>query len=98
MIEQGIVTRRFWSARPPSARMLQLIAAFMKSRDQTDVCYVFEDHQGSILDFEMPCRCFGVSKDDWDYAMSEGGIYFLAAIIGKQMGLPRYDPHCLKTT
>ena len=70
----------------------QLVAALVECRDQTDICYVFEHHQGGTLGFEIACPRLGISKADWDYANNEAGFYALVGIVGEKLGLPRYDP------
>ena len=70
----------------------QLVAALVECRDQTDVCHVFEHHRGGTLGFEIACQRLGISKADWDYAINEGGFYFLGGIVGEILGLPRYNP------
>ena len=67
----------------------QLVAALVECRDQTDICYVFENHQGGTLGFEIACQRLGISKADWDYANNEAGFY---ALVGEKLGVPRYDP------
>jgi hypothetical protein len=70
----------------------QLVAALVECRDQTDICHVFEHHQGGTLGFEIACQRLGISKADWDYANNVGGFYSLVRIIGEKLGLPGYDP------
>jgi hypothetical protein len=70
----------------------QLVAALIESRDQTDICYVFEHHQVGTFGFEIACQHLGISEADWDYANNVGGFYSLVEIIGEKLGLPRYDP------
>ena len=75
-----------------TTRVSQLFAALAECRDQVDICDVFEDQRSGLTDYEIACRRLGISKADWDYAISEGGFYFLVGIIGEKLGLPRYDP------
>jgi hypothetical protein len=70
----------------------QLVAALVECQDQTDICHVFEHHQGGTLGFEIACQRLGVPKADWDYANNVGGFHSLVGIIGEKLGLPRYDP------
>jgi murein DD-endopeptidase MepM/ murein hydrolase activator NlpD len=74
----------------------QLVGALVECRDQTDICYVFENHQGGTLGFESACQRLGISKADWDYANNEAGFYALVGIVGQQLGVPRYDPAASK--
>ena len=69
----------------------QLVAALIECRDQTDICYVFEYHQGGTLGFEIACQRLGISKADWDYANSVGGFYALVGVVAEKLGVPRYD-------
>jgi hypothetical protein len=70
----------------------QLVAALVECRDQTDICHVFEHHQGGTLGFEIACQRLGISKADWDYANNVGGFYALVGIVAEKLGVPRYDP------
>jgi hypothetical protein len=70
----------------------QLVAALVECQDQTDICHVFEHHQGSTLGFEIACQRLGIPKADWDYANNVSGFYSLVGIIGEKLGLPRHDP------
>ncbi len=70
----------------------QLVAALVECRDQTDICHVFEHHQGGTLGFEIACQRLGISKSDWDYANNVGGFYALVGIVAEKLGVPRYDP------
>jgi hypothetical protein len=70
----------------------QLVAALTECRDQTDVCHLFEHHQGGTAGFEIACQCLGISKSDWDYANNVAGFYALVGKVGEQLRLPRYDP------
>src|SRR5258708_22295943 len=70
----------------------QLLAALVECRDQTDICHVFEHHQGGTVGFEFACQRLGISKADWDYANNVGGFYALVGIVAEKLGLPRYDP------
>jgi hypothetical protein len=70
----------------------QLVAALVECRDQTDICQVFEHHQGGTLGFEIACQRLGISKADWDYANNVGGFYALVGIVAEKLGVPRYDP------
>jgi hypothetical protein len=74
----------------------QLVAALVECRDQTDICYVFEHHQGGTLGFEIACQRLGLSKADWDYANNVGGFYALVGIVAEKLGVPRYDPAAQK--
>jgi hypothetical protein len=69
----------------------QLVAALVECRDQTDICHVFEDHQGGTLGFEIACQRLGISKADWDYANNVGSFYALVGIVAEKLGVPRYD-------
>jgi hypothetical protein len=75
-----------------TATVGQLVAALVKCRDQTDICHVFEHHQGGTLGFEIACQRLGISKADWDYANNVGGFYALVGIVAEKLGVPRYDP------
>jgi hypothetical protein len=70
----------------------QLVAALVECRDQTDICHVFEHHQGGTLGFEIACQRLGISKADWDYANNVGGFYALVGIVAEKLGVPRYHP------
>ena len=70
----------------------QLVAALVECQDQTDICHVFEHHQGGTLGFEIACQRLGISKADWDYANNVGGFYALVGIVAEKLGVPRYDP------
>ena len=70
----------------------QLVAALLECRDQTDICYVFENHQGGTFGFGIACQRLGISKADWDYANEVAGFHALVGIVGEKLGLPRYDP------
>src|SRR5258708_3116665 len=70
----------------------QLVAALVECRDQTDICHVFEHHQGGTLGFEIACQRLGISKADWDYANNAGGFYALVGIVAEKLGVPGYDP------
>jgi hypothetical protein len=70
----------------------QLVAALVECRDQTDICHVFEHHQGGSLGFEIACQRLGIWKADWDYANNVGGFYALVGIVAEKLGVPRYDP------
>src|SRR6267154_1451981 len=70
----------------------QLVAALVECRDQTDICHVFEHHQGGTLGFEIAYQRLGISKADWDYANNVGGFYALVGIVAEKLGVPRYDP------
>ena len=69
----------------------QLVAALVECRDQTDICYFFENHQGGTLGFAIAFQRLGISKADWDHANSEGGFYALVWIVAEKLGLPRYE-------
>jgi hypothetical protein len=75
-----------------TATVGQLVAALVECRDQTDICHVFEHHQGGTLGFEIACQRLGISKADWDYANNVGGVYALVGIVAEKLGVPRYDP------
>lgn len=75
-----------------TATVGQLVAALIESRDQSDICYVFEDHQSGTFGFEIACQRLGISKADWDYANNVGGFYSLVGIIGEKLRVRRYDP------
>src|SRR5260221_8233073 len=70
----------------------QLVAALVECRDQTDICHVFEHHQGGTLGFEIACQRLGISKSNCDYANNVGGFYALVGIVAEKIGVPRYDP------
>jgi hypothetical protein len=70
----------------------QLVAALVECRDQTDICHVFEHHQGGTVGFEIACQRLGISKADWDYANNVSGFYALVGILAEKLGVPRYDP------
>jgi hypothetical protein len=70
----------------------QLVAALVECQDQTDICQVFEHHQGDTLGFEIACQRLGISKADWDYANNVGGFYALVGVVAEKLGVPRYDP------
>jgi hypothetical protein len=70
----------------------QLLAALVECRDQTDICHVFEHHQGGTVGFEIACQRLGISKADWDYANNVSGFYALVGILAEKLGVPRYDP------
>jgi hypothetical protein len=76
----------------------ELVAALVECRDQTDICYVFEHHEGGTLGFDIACQRLGIPKADWDYAINVAGFYSLVGIIGDKLGLPRYDPAAEKNT
>ena len=63
----------------------QLVAALVECRDQTDICHVFENHQGGTQVFEIACQRLGISKADWDYANKVGGFYALVGIIARSL-------------
>src|SRR5260221_13878550 len=69
----------------------QLVAALVESRDQTDICHVFEHHHGGTVGFETACQRLGISKADWDYANNVSGFYALVGIVAEKLGGPRYD-------
>jgi len=70
----------------------QLVAALIECQDQTDICHVFEHHQGGTLGFEIACQRLGISKADWDYANDIGGFYAWVGVVAEKLGVPRYDP------
>jgi hypothetical protein len=70
----------------------ELVAALVECRDQTDICRVFEHHQGGTTGFEIACQRLGISKADWDYANKKAGFYALVGIVADKLGVPRYDP------
>jgi hypothetical protein len=70
----------------------QLVAALVECQDQTDICHVFEHHQGGTLGFENRMPTVSISKVDWDYANDVGGFYALLGIVAEKLGVPRYDP------
>jgi hypothetical protein len=75
----------------------ELVAALVECRDQTDICRVFEHHQGGTTGFEIACQRLGISKADWDYANKEAGFYALVGIVADKLGVPRCDPAAEKT-
>jgi hypothetical protein len=75
----------------------QLVAALVECHDETDICHVFEHHQGGTLGFEIACQRLGISKADWEYANNVGGFYALVAIVAEKLGVPRYDLAAEKT-
>ena len=66
----------------------QLLAALVECRDQTDICHVFEHHQGGTVGFEIACQRLGISKADWDYANNVSGFYALVGILAEKLGVP----------
>ena len=75
----------------------QLVAALVECHDETDICHVFEHHQGGTLGFEIACQRLGISKADWEYANNVGGFYALVGIVAEKLGVPRYDLAAEKT-
>jgi hypothetical protein len=66
----------------------QLVAALVECHDETDICHVFEHHQGGTLGFEIACQRLGISKADWEYANNVGGFYALVGIVAEKLGYP----------
>jgi hypothetical protein len=62
--------------------------ALFVSRDQTEVCLLFEEHEGGPRDVEKACEKLGVSKADWEYAKSEGGFYRMVGLVAEKLRLP----------
>ena len=66
----------------------QLVAALIECHDETDICHVFEHHQGGTLGFEIACQRLGISKTDWEYANNVDGFYALVGIVAEKLGYP----------